>query len=369
MKILMLIDKMESGGAETHVESLTRALCELGNRVEIFSAGGRIADRMEHCGITQWRIPFIGRSPTRFLYARQMLRKIVTRGDYDILHVHTRTMALLAQGIKGKRGKGGSVVTAHAAFSTYPRLSKIAFRAEKTIAVSEDIRKRCIDMFEIPAESITVIPNGVDCEIFQPSEAVPESESILFASRLDEDCALGARLLCELAPRLIEDFPHLRISIAGGGNAREDIKKSTAQANKKCRKIAGCDAITMLGTVDDMAQAYRAHRIFVGVSRAAMEAAACGCAVILCGNEGRGGILSLERIAADTDNLCCRGEALPDAAWLEEELLQLLKNERRSALLAEYGRAWVCKCRCIREIAHQTREVYCAVAGEKGGAV
>ncbi len=368
MKILMLIDRMESGGAETHVETLASALSDQGDRVEVFSAGGKIADRMEDRGISQRRIMPIGRSPWRFLCARRVLKKLVKKEKYDLLHAHTRTMALLIRGIAGGRRRCGSVVTVHAAFPRAPRLSRVVFGAEKTIAVGEDLRQRCIDVFHIPAESITVIPNGVDCGKFYSTPAPAPHGTVLFASRLDEDCALGAELLCELAPRLIRDFPFLRIRIAGGGRAGRRVTKLAERANRSCRETVGRDVIMVLGAVDDMAEAYRNHQIFVGVSRAALEAAACGCAVVLCGNEGRGGVLSPERLVGDVDNLCCRGEPLPDAVWLEGEIRCLLENERRTAILAELGRAWVANHHRAEEIARKTREVYgtvCCRGGER----
>ena len=367
MKILMLIDRMESGGAETHVEALAQALCDGGDRVEVFSSGGRIADRMEEGGIHQRIIPFIGKSPWRFLLARRTLKKLLRAEKYDILHAHTRTMALLVQGLSGQGRRCGCIATVHAAFSKFPWLSRLAFRAEKTIAVSEDLRKRAIDVFNIPAESIEVIPNGVDCGTFYPPRILASHQTVLFASRLDEDCSLGAELLCDVMPRLIEDFPHIEISIAGGGSAMERIAELARRANEKSRARVGRDVIKMLGGVDDMASVYREHQIFVGASRAAMEAAACGCAVVLCGNEGRGGILTLERLLCDVDNLCSRGERLPDAAWLEGQIRFLLTNERIADVHADLCRAWVQKHRSVRVSAYLTRTVYGMLCDEKEG--
>ena len=367
MKILMLIDRMENGGAETHVEALAQALRDGGDRVEVFSAGGRIADRLAEDGINQRTISFIGRSPWRFLLARRVLKKLICTEGYDILHAHTRTTALLLRGLSGKERNRGSVLTVHAAFFRSPWLSRLAFHSEKTIAVSEDLRKRAIDVFKIPAESIEVIPNGVDCSGFYPPKELAERQTILFASRLDEDCSLVAELLCEVTPRLIEDFSCLKISVAGGGRAMGRIEELARRANEQCRAKVGRDVIKLLGRVDDMASVYRKHRIFVGASRAAMEAAVCGCAVVLCGNEGRGGILSLERLLSDVDNLCSRGECLPDAAWLEGRLRFLLTNERIADVHADLCRAWVQKHRNVGEIARLTREVYGTLCDEREG--
>ena len=46
MKILMLIDSLGVGGAETHVETLAQDLATLGCEVVVASSGGAIADKL-----------------------------------------------------------------------------------------------------------------------------------------------------------------------------------------------------------------------------------------------------------------------------------------------------------------------------------
>ena len=43
MKILMLADTMDIGGAETHVYELSRSLSSMGHRIKILSGGGKTA--------------------------------------------------------------------------------------------------------------------------------------------------------------------------------------------------------------------------------------------------------------------------------------------------------------------------------------
>ena len=47
MKILLLADHMENGGAETHIYELSRALFSMGHEVKIFSGDGRTARLLE----------------------------------------------------------------------------------------------------------------------------------------------------------------------------------------------------------------------------------------------------------------------------------------------------------------------------------
>ena len=335
MNILMLTDRMESGGAETHVEALASGLSARGHRVAVLSGGGRIADGLEENGVKQYRYEWAVDWFHWRKNAGRVLKKAVKEGKFDVLHAHTRRTAHLLKPMEW--GEKLTVVTVHAAFPCQPWLKNIYGWGEKTVAVSEDLRARVCDVFGVPAEAVTVIPNGIDCRRFCPPKLPPGPRTVLFASRLDEDCSLGAELLCEIAPALKKDFPDLRIRIAGGGTRLGKIRDLATKINQRC----GENTVTVLGNVEEMASEYQKNAVFVGVSRAAMEAAAVGCAVILGGDQGRGGFLSSDDPIPAVSNFCCRGESLPDGAWLEKHLRRLLDDPRFVAELGRKGRAWM----------------------------
>ena len=59
MKILMLIDSLDVGGAETHVETLVLELVKMGCEVSVASNGGKIAQKLESEGIKQLFLPSV----------------------------------------------------------------------------------------------------------------------------------------------------------------------------------------------------------------------------------------------------------------------------------------------------------------------
>lgn len=354
MKILMLTDRMESGGAETHLETLTLELAKRGHEVSVLSCGGRIADRLEEKGIKQYRFPWEDGWVWWLKNARRAFKNAIDGEAFDVYHAHTRRTAFLMERMVKRNGNGVTVVTVHAAFFCNPLLKKAYAWGERTICVSEDLRAAVCDVFDVPAEAVTVIPNGIDCNLFSAMGRESQPETILFASRLDEDCSVGARLLCEIAPRLKSDFSELRIRIAGGGNCVEKM----AELAKKTNRLCGENTVTVLGTVTDMASEYRKNSIFVGVSRAAMEAAACGCAVILCGDQGYGGILSSKNPIPALSNFCCRGENLPNGGRLEQDLRYLLEDRWRLKTIAESGRRWMRESFEAAGMAKETEAVY-----------
>jgi glycosyltransferase involved in cell wall biosynthesis len=153
---------------------------------------------------------------------------------------------------------------------------------------------------------------------------------------LDRDCSLGAELLLRIAPSLLRQFPDTEISIAGGGNDYERIQALSEETNR----IVGRDVVTLYGQVENMPSLLKEQDIFIGVSRAAMEASACGCSVILCGNEGYLGVMDKITIKqAAFSNFCCRDARAADTYRLQNDLVFLLSSptERRRIAAEVFG--------------------------------
>lgn len=323
MKILLLTDRLDVGGAETHIAQLATGLLKLGNEVWVASAGGALADRLEKQGVVQIRMPLGSHSPIRWWLMRRKIHNLIKRERFDIAHAHARIPALLIRG--ARKLHCAEIVTVHAKFRSGLLRRLLSRWGEHSIAVSEDLRAYLHSVYAIPTERISVIPNGIDLARFTPLESKKDTDGmrILFASRLDRDCSRGAELLCEIAPLLTAHIPDLRITVAGGGQKMPDI----AQRALKINQNLGFACITVCGIVEDMALLMREQDIFVGVSRAALEATACGCAVILCGNEGYGGILTDENFfEASLSNFCARGCQKPNAERLLSDLSALISS-------------------------------------------
>lgn len=358
MKILLLTDRLESGGAETHVEVLAAGLRAGGQDVTVLSAGGRIADRLEAAGVRQLRVPAPGRNPLRLLRLLCRLRRIVKKMQPDILHAHTRTMGVLLSFL---RVRGVRLVTVHAA-RFGPLTGRMCRNAAAVIAVSEDLRTGLIRTGAAPAEIIRVIPNGIDTRRFSPPVTPPPPHSVLFASRLDPDCSRAAELLLGAVPELLLRFPDLTVTLAGGGRCFDTLAARADALNRD----AGRAAVSLPGAVSDMAPLCRGHRVTVGVSRVALEAAACGCAVLLAGNEGYGGILRVTDPAPALTNFCCRGAEPADGTVLLADLTRLLTEDADAA--AAGLRAWVERDFSAAGMVEQTLRLYRSLLPVRTGA-
>ena len=323
MKILILTDRLGIGGAETHIAQLAKALFERGEEVFLASTGGITADRLKEIGISQIDMQLTSHSPLQWFLLRRKIRTLIAQEKFDIVHAHARVPALLIHGMR--RLECAEIVTVHAKFRAGFLRYLLSRWGEETIAVSEDLRAYLHNVYGVPMQRITVIPNGIDLVRFAPDSQKKASDTvrILFASRLDEDCSLGAELLCDIAPALSKQIPNIRITIVGGGKKMPKI----AERAEKINCVLGFSCVSVCGTIEDMAPLLKEQDIFVGVSRASLEAAACGCAVILCGNEGYGGILTEETFwNASLSNFCARGEQKPDSRRLLADILTLVTS-------------------------------------------
>lgn len=350
MKIVMLADTLHIGGAETHLFELSRLLAFRGHRVTVLSAGGATADRLADIGVAHRLLPDAINTETATTLAR-VIREIKPHA----VHAHTRRRAFLCRAVL-TCFDFPAVFTAHAMLSPRFPLNQISYFPPDVIAVSRDIKAHLCRRFGVPAARVTVIENGVDVERFHPAERPRREFTVLTVSRQDRDCALTAALLCQIAPALQAGLAvPLRIVIAGGGNNLPALRAAARRANITCgRRVA-----ELLGNVPDTAPLYRDCDVFVGVSRAAMEAMASAKPVILCGNEGYMGILTEENFSAAADsNLCARGKEVATPHRLLTDLLVLAQSPLRREALGAFGRKTVCRHYSADAMAERTLRVY-----------
>lgn len=316
LKILILTDRLTLGGAETHILTLAECLEARGHSVTVASSGGALASAVKH-----EKINLSSHSPRLILSFFALLR-LARREKFDIIHSHARAASLVGSAV-AKILKIPFVTTVHARFALSPLRRVFSRWGLLSVAVSEDLREYLSRHYSVSAENITVIENGLDFSKYKVRTQEVNRKSILFLSRLDNDCSLCAELLCSIAPRLAERYPDIKITIGGGGNALKRIKSLAETANS----ALGREVISLLGDVRDVKEFLAQGSAFVGVSRSALEALAAALPVIIAGNEGFLGHLTKKNFdLALATNFCARGEQLPSEEKLFEELCALLDN-------------------------------------------
>lgn len=179
---------------------------------------------------------------------------------------------------------------------------------------------------------------------------------ISYVSRMDEDRALVARQLVQIAKDLDRAVPGIQLIITGGGNVFDEIKAQADQVNADL----GRTCVVMTGPRTDINEIVAAGDLFVGVSRSALEAMSAAKPVIVAGNEGYQGLFGPDKLEeAQAGNFCCRGLPMSTPERLREDVLAALAlPPEKKAELGEYGRQVIFDFYSVRRMAGDCLKVY-----------
>ena len=365
MKILMATMGLDIGGAETHIVELSKQLKQQGHDIAIISNGGVYVPEITAAGIRHYEAPLHLRNLGTMMKSRRILKDVIEKEKPDVVHAHARIPAFLC-GTLHRSMKFPFVTTAHWVFTSKGALRYLTNWGERTVAVSDDIKAYLIREYGLPAEHISVTINGIDTEKFSPhvsgDEVIREfgldkSRPILsYVSRMDEDRALVARQLIEIAPELDKRVPGIQLLIAGGGNVYDELLAKSKAVNASM----GRTCITMPGARTDINKIVAAGEVFVGVSRAALEAMAAAKPVIVAGNEGYHGLFTADKLEeAQAGNFCCRGLPLSDPKVLLEDVSAAMNlSAKEKEEVGAYGRQVIFDYYSVRRMAGDCLAMY-----------
>lgn len=372
--ILLLAMSLEMGGAETHVVSLAKNLKVRGWDVAVASAGGSLVKILSEAGVPHVFAPLDSRSPLNMAAAARTIRDLVRSRKIGLIHAHARIPAWIAEGIARKAGIP-MVVTYHGTFVSGPFWNFFTRPGNRTIAISPDIREYVVREFGFTPETTSVIPNGIDLDIFHPASGPERAEAresldlrpdrspvILYASRMEDDLTEVAKTAAETARILHGKYPELAFMMAGDGDNFEDVKAAAAKVNRE----TGADTVRCLGYVKDTFRAYAAADVVVGMSRVALESSASETPVIIAGPGGLFGPISpATGPALEERNFTTRRAPSPlTAEALAREIDALLRDSEQRRGLARFARELVASKHSMEHVTKETERVYrSALAG------
>jgi polysaccharide pyruvyl transferase CsaB len=350
-RILMATMGLDIGGAETHIVELALELRRRGWEVAVASNGGAYAGRLEEAGARHYSVPMNRRGLWPVVKSIFLMWRAVRRFKPGIVHAHARIPAFIC-GLLRRVRRFAFVTTAHYTFDTDGSLRFLSNWGDKTIAVSDDIREYLMREYAVAERDIFMTINGIDTAKFSPgavADGIREELGIGAAervvchiSRLDGeragDPAVIARQLIEAAGSIAREAPDVRVLIVGGGDMYGELLVRAREANGS----VGRDAVIMTGPRTDVERILAASDVFVGVSRAALEALSTGLPVILAGPQGYMGALTEENYAAAAlTNFCCRGCGASETGTLRGEITKTLGALRGGAHAGAAGRELV----------------------------
>lgn len=362
--ILMALMSLDTGGAETHVVELSKELRRMGYDIAIVSNGGVYVPELEAAGIRHYQVPMHRRSPALMLKSLLLLRRVIAREKPDLVHAHARIPAFLC-GLLQKVMGFPFVTSCHGVYQVSGMLRRISSWGDRSIAVSEDIRDYLVQEYGVPRDNIQLTINGIDVSRFSPDTSptpireelgLSDGPVVVHVSRLDGVVDNVARLLIALAPRLSGAVPGIQLVLTGGGVSFEELNAQAEAVNARL----GRRCLILTGPRTDVHQILAAGDLFVGVSRAALEAMASGLPTVMAGFQGFGGLFGQEVLdLAVSSNFCFRGCPLPTEDGLMEDILKglaLSPEDRRR--LGGYGRQVVSEHYSVRRMTRDCLAVY-----------
>jgi glycosyltransferase involved in cell wall biosynthesis len=214
----------------------------------------------------------------------------------------------------------------------------VAKAARRLIAVSEFTKRELIDLLDVPAEKVRVIPNAVGPPFEAEGEAAP-GDYVLAVSTLEPRKNL---------PRLVEAYRRAHLNglelLVAGARGWGDVQ------------VEG-EGIRLLGEVqdDELARLYRGARcvayvsLYEGFGLPVLEAMACGAPVVAGRNEASEEIAGSAAVLVDPFDPDAIAAGLTEAVDRSDELRRLGLDRARAF-------DW-------REVARATVEVYREAAG------
>lgn len=374
MRVLMATMQLDIGGAETHIVELSKALSKMGVEVLVASNGGAYVKELEEAGIKHFKVELNRKTPGAVRRSYRQLEKIILENRVDVVHAHARIPGFLC-GLLKKKHNFRFVTTAHWVFSTKFPFNLLTNWGDRSLAVSDDIKQYLIDNYGIAGENIKVTINGVDTDKFSKntdfSDIAREFDfgenktRIVYVSRMDIDRSFAAHKLIEATPEVLKKVPDLEVVIVGGGNDYEPIRTEAEEMNRRL----GQRVIITTGPRTDINKFAASAQVFVGVSRAALEAMAAEKPAIIAGNEGYIGIFDRDKLQVSIDtNFCCRGCEMTTAEGLARDLLILLGEggEEICSRLGEYSLETVKKYYSVETMARDALSMYVSIIKDEG---
>jgi len=364
--ILITTMRLDIGGAETHIVELAKGLSKEGFNVVVASTGGVYEKELISSNIKVYHVPLDNKKPHNVIKAYYQLKDIIIDNSIDLVHAHARIPGFIC-GLLHKSMGFPFVTTAHGTWKTGHGLRYITNWGQKTVAVSEDIRKYLLDNYKINNEDIKVTINGIDTEKFSPdidsSDIIkefgidPESRKIVYISRFDSDRSHVINQLLDVIPTLADNIEKLSVLMVGSGNILDEVKQRAASINNSL----GRRIVIVTGSRTDINKFTAAADLFIGFGRSSLEALSAGKPLILAGNQGYIGILSEENLAAAAaSNFSGRGNSLVESSVLAEDILKVLLHmsaEERKKLGA-FGRKLVENHYSVKRMVQDNIEVY-----------
>lgn len=328
------------GGVQSHVGDLAEYLIRQGHYVSVLAPAideDNLPDYVTSAG-RPIAIPYNG-AVARVLFgpiAFARVRQWITNGSFDVLHLHEPAIPSISL-LACWAAEGPMVGTFHAAakrqkvtFAVAPILEPVIEKLTARIAVSEAARETLTEHLETDA---IVVPNGIYADRYRDGAVMEEwaGHSIGFIGRFEER-RKGLDVLVSALPRVIAEFPDVKVFVAGPGDPDAVLKEIDPSLHSR---------FTFLGRISEEAKANFLASVGIYV---APNTGGESFGIILAEALAGGASVVASDIPA-FDSLLGHGEygtlfQSENAQDLSEKIITLFTNDAQRLAIAERGKAY-----------------------------
>jgi glycogen(starch) synthase len=372
------------GGMGAHVADLVPALAAQGVEVTMVTPRwkGGLEIEQRHANATVYRVTTPVATPSNFFADTQQTNLTLEHfaqnlweqgGGFDIIHAHDWLVSFAAEALKKlhktpliatmhatERGRGRGQLHGEMANAINGAEWWLTFEAWRVIATSRFMAHEVREYFQLPADKIFVIPNGVDVSRFDAMAeneltairnqwAEPHERIVFFVGRVQHE--KGLDVLLDAAAKILVYDQGVKFIIAGTGSLLSSLRD-------RVDRLGIGDQVLLPGYVSDAMrdQLYRIADVAVFPSLyepfgiVALEAMAARCPVIVSDVGGLGEVV-------DNNVTGIKVEA-GRSDLLAQAILRLLNDRRAAMEMADHAFAVVCHEYAWDQIARATIELY-----------
>ncbi len=361
MTVLHIITRLILGGAQQNTVASCAAQVEAGHRVTlvygpIYGPEGSLQEQAIQSGAELVCVGSLRRAvlPVHDAICYRALRKLIRRIKPDVVHTHSSKAGILGRAAAWKERVPAIVHTVHGlpfhegntAFvnGLYVALERAAAKqCHAIVGVTQAMVDTFLHRRIGRQEQYRVIPSGVDPRNFSPATVeqrntsraelhIPESAQVIgLVARLDP--FKGQDDLIEIAPRLLESLPELRILLVGEGWHGPALRQRVTELGLSQRVI-----FSGLVPPDRVARLIHALDVSVlpsrqeGQPRSLVQSLFCAVPVVAYDSGGIGEVC----VDGKTGRLVHAG----DRHALTDALRWMLSHPHERKQLGEQGRAY-----------------------------
>lgn len=352
LSILQVVSSPWYTGAASAALNLACALREPGHRVLLAAVpGGLLEARAREEGLAFQGFRFNRRlGPVDFWNDRKRLGRLIREAGAQVIHTHLSHDHWTASAVRWRGSAlAGCPENPPLVVRTFHRPRAVrgdffhrAFcygRTDGFLAVSEEVRERCVQVAGIPEGRVQTLRGMVDTDLFRPGTGDPSAGTVLGLNGAGPVVGTVSRLapgrghftLLEAFALIRAAVPNCRLLVTGKGDHRAKVLRRA--------EVLGLarDVILHGYWKGDLRDVLRQLRVFVlqsagseGTGRALLEAMAFGVPCVVAASDG------LDEIVEDGETGAVVPPSNPRA--LAVAVIRLLREPERAAALGRNAR-------------------------------